>query len=305
MDPNNPNNTGNAQNPPTDQGGVPPKDPNVPSAQDLTPEALYGPSTPGVDLQATTPPTPPPTDMQSPSAPTADMSTPPRDPNLTGPVPEGSGVESTMDQSGQTTDNTMPTDLPPNDYADQNLAGSVQDNTLAGSLQDAPLNQGNFYQEAQIPQDTLPDPGMDQPQEPAPYEPYQQPQYDQPADQEPGLQPMAAEAPPETPETPASAAGLPPIPKRSKLPIIIVGVAVVLLISAVAAFFLLSRGGGDTRDVPTPTEEPLTCEEDPENPDCIETTEEPTSSGTSTPPPSASPTPGGTTRACELLGTCP
>lgn len=305
MNPNDPNN----QNPAGDPGAVLPKDPNAPAPEELTPEALYGPSTPGVDLSAPAA-TPPATDpmqapadlgpLQVPESPMPAMGADPLAPQDPGLPPMDTGAPAMPNQD-------LSQMMPPVEGA---APTDMQDPTMGQELpQDAqPVpDASTFYQENQPTTDQIAEP-YDQGATPG-YEPYQpeteevpQPGYEQPA-------PLPAEAPVES-----SGSNLPPIPKRSKLPILIMGLAVFLLIGAAAAYFVLGRGGGDAEPSPAPTEEPLTCEEDPENPDCIdvEPTEEPTdeptfsiepsSSGNFTIPPTTTPAP--STRPCELLGTC-
>lgn len=323
MNPNDPNN----QNLAGGAGSVLPKDPNAPSPEELTPEALYGPSTPGVGVSSPATPIPPAGDPmqqvpQDPGTPT--VPAPPAEPSAPAVVadpqmpisqePLQPGPDMSAPAAADVSSSAMPNqDLPQTipDAQDEalptDMPGSGMGQEIPQDTQPVP-DASTFYQEAQ-PTDAMPE--SYDPNQPAPqgYEPYQQPETEaipQPGYEQPA--PIPTEAPVES-----SGGNLPPIPKRSKLPIIIMGVAVLLLISAVAAFFMLGgSGGGSPAKSPIPTEEPLTCNEDPGNPDCIAPTNEPTveptvsvepsSSGNFTIPPTSTPAP--STRPCDLLGTC-
>lgn len=347
MNPNDPNNPSQ-----TTGSASPPSDSNAPKPEELTPEALYGPSTPGVDAPAApgASAVPPPTGDVGSTLPGAstdlsasgamDSTTPPTELQTPSELPPSSN--DFMGGTGGPT-NTQPQMLaePQSPYADQGMGPSsaTPEDTFSQAPQDtmatsqdmgspaddmqgmppaenpAPETSTFYQQVPEIPLGQSYDQAPAPPAEPAPYEPYQ-PEVTQ--EQEP----LPAETPPPPPGLPLppeqpAAGNLPPIPKRSKLPLILIGVALVLLVSAAGAYFILVKGGGSKTPAPSPTEEPVTCDVDPENPNCTGPTAvpseaptvSPVSSGTFTIPPGNSPstsaTPASTTKACQLLGTCP
>lgn len=223
MDPNNPNNT----DLPNDQS-PPPLAPDDPKPEDLTADALYGPS---------------------------DQSALPADPN----------------------------------------AASIE-NQLAGQTS---ANPGPEYNEMAVP---APDP-IEPPTEPefapAPID-ETQPDYYQP--DEGALPP----APPADGTPPGGS--LPPIPTQSKMPLIIIGVAVVIVLLAGIIFtvLLLGRRGSSTKKpttAPIATEQPISCQDDPSIPGC-------TTVASPTPSPLPTPTEPHNTlspQQCQLIygGPCP
>ncbi len=296
MDPNDPNNPGSS--PPSS----PPPAADQGASQEVTLDALYGPSSP-----------------TSQSTPTQDTSAAGSPPLPEAPINEpaipqdtlGAGTTPPVDQPA-TVEPTIGQEVPPSPDLGYGAppAGDQQ-----GYPPETPQTAGGAEQ---FYQDLSPDaqPPVDQPTEVAPPEDYaagttndqlqEQPSYASPEEVQPVDQTEPA-------MEPGAGGGLPPIPSRSKMPFIILGAVVVIMVLALVVLLGLSRARS-TKVVATPTPHasasdiPVTCEEDPQNPDCVQSSPS-DSSGSFSPAPnnSGGPLPSLSPQKCQLLygGPCP
>lgn len=149
-------------------------------------------------------------------------------------------------------------------------------------------------------------------------------QYYQPED-DTQVDPNAVQLDPNGAPPAAGTSSLPPVPTKSKAPIFIIAIGVVLvlgMIVGVMVFALRSRGTSGATASPVPVEEEIYCSDEPNNPDCIEKpleseeplaseepieTEEPIVTATPLPTQSTPARPSLTPQRCQLLygGPCP